>query len=381
MNARYMLTDKKRPHAGNLSWEIRGEELTFSGTLVLGEINFAQKQIIDGLRHYKRDRLEILINRITKIDSAGAAFLQFLESDLNSRGIQVSLSGATSGLQEAIDTFTLPDTFKEPAPAETPLLARIGNRVYNFLKSDMWSFLYLVSDVFYWAIVDLFSTRQRKKGEFFNQGTLIGANAVPIIGLLAFLIGLVIALQSAAQLRQFGANIFVVDLIGVSMTREMGPLLTAIIVAGRSGSAIASEIATMKVTEELDALKTMALNPIRYVVVPKLYAILVSLPLLTIIANIMGMVGGMVIAYTYLDINPQVFYSRLESNLYFWDLFTGFIKSLVFAGIIVLTASYYGFKVKGGSEGVGRATTASVVASIFLVILADSLLGLLFYFE
>ena len=163
------------------------------------------------------------------------------------------------------------------------------------------------------------------------------------------------------------------------MMREMGPLITAILVAGRSGSAIASEIATMKVTEELDALTTMGLNPIRFIVVPKMHAAICTIPFLTILANILGITGGVVVAYLYLDISPAMFFSRMEAVLYFRDIITGLIKSLIFAAVIVLTGSYFGFQVRGGAEGVGRVTTSAVVIAISIVILADSLLGLIFY--
>jgi phospholipid/cholesterol/gamma-HCH transport system permease protein len=192
---------------------------------------------------------------------------------------------------------------------------------------------------------------------------------------------LVLTLQSAAQLRQFGANIYVADLIVISMTREMGPLLTAIVLAGRSGSAIASEIGTMVVTEEIDTLKVMAINPVRYLVIPKLYAMLLVLPILALMSILVASFGGMVIGYFYLDITPLVFYGRIEDSILFTDILTGLAKSIIFSGIIVITGSFYGFNVKGGGEAVGRNTTASVVTAIFLVILADSILGLLFYFE
>jgi phospholipid/cholesterol/gamma-HCH transport system permease protein len=159
----------------------------------------------------------------------------------------------------------------------------------------------------------------------------------------------------------------------------MGPLITAILVAGRSGSSIAAEIATMKVTAELNALKTMGLNPVRFVVVPKLYACLLTMPFLIILANVFGIVGGGVAAYIYLDITPEIFFNRMGSVMQNKDLITAFVKSQVYASLIVLTGSFFGFSVVRGAEGVGKVTTKAVVVSISLVILADSILGLLFY--
>jgi phospholipid/cholesterol/gamma-HCH transport system permease protein len=165
----------------------------------------------------------------------------------------------------------------------------------------------------------------------------------------------------------------------MAMMSQMGPLITAILVAGRSGSAIAAEIATMKVTSELDALQTMGLDPVRFVVVPKFYAALLTLPFLVIISSLAGIVGGAVAGYVYLDITAEVFINRMINVMSNKYLITGFIKSQVYASLVVLTGSYFGFMVDRGAEGVGKATTAAVVVTISLVIIADSIMGLLFY--
>ncbi|MBU0567119.1 ABC transporter permease, partial [bacterium] len=218
----------------------------------------------------------------------------------------------------------------------------------------------------------------QRRGSTIAQSLLIGVDALGIIGLLSLIIGLILALQSAAQLRQFGASIFVADLIAISMVREMGPMMTAIIVAGRSGSSIAAEIATMKVTEEIDALKMMAINPIRYVVVPKLHAITICMPFLVVISTIIGIVGGLIIAVTYLDLSVISYFNEAIGVLSLKDVLVSLTKSIFFSWVIVIIASYYGFKVQGGAEGVGKATTASVVASIFAVIVLDALFSLIF---
>jgi phospholipid/cholesterol/gamma-HCH transport system permease protein len=227
----------------------------------------------------------------------------------------------------------------------------------------------------------LFKPRLRRKGETIRQSIAIGVNALPIVALIAFLIGFILALQSANQLRQFGANIFVADLVAVAMVGEMGPLMTAILVAGRSGSAIAAEIATMKVTEEIDALKAMGIDFIPYLVIPKLTSILITLPMLTILANFIGILGGAIIGLTYLDLSLVTFFNEVISVLRYKEVATSIIKSVVFAIIIVLTAVQFGIKTKGGPESVGRSTTSSVVASIFLVIFADAMLSLIFYLD
>ncbi|MEJ2634940.1 MAG: MlaE family lipid ABC transporter permease subunit [Calditrichia bacterium] len=369
-----------KPESG-LQWEVRGNELQFAGALTLENIEIVHSRIMTALRNVTGSEIYLNLAAVNQIDSAGFAFLNSISSRLEQSGTKLIWRQIPDEISEAGKTFALREGERPADHKPQSLIENIGEGAYRFFADGVRSFFYLMANTMYWTFTDMFSHRHRRKGEFVRQTVLIGADSIPIIALISFLIGLVLALQSAAQLRQFGANIFVADLIVISMTREMGPLLTAIMFAGRSGSAIASEIGTMVVTEEVDALKTMAINPIRYLVVPKMHAMIFSLPLLTLLADIVGILGGVVIGYFYLSISPWVFYNRMISVLIFRDLMTGFIKSLIFAGLIVITGSFYGFRVKGGAQGVGKVTTAAVVTAIFLVILADSLLGLLFYFD
>jgi len=254
-------------------------------------------------------------------------------------------------------------------------------KVYDVMMTMYFStkeMLLLTAEVVVWSILDLFSSKGRKKGAVFHQSIVLGVNAFTIISLMSFILGLILALQSAAQLRQFGANIFVADLLAISMVREMGPMMTAIIIAGRSGSSIASEIATMKVSEELDALKTMAINPLRYVVVPKFIAITFCMPLLVMTSIAMGIIGGLVVAVTYLDLSMYAFFNELFTVLTIKDITIGLSKSFFFAWNIVLIGSYFGLKVEGGAEGVGKVTTQSVVVSIFSVIIFDAIFSLFY---
>jgi phospholipid/cholesterol/gamma-HCH transport system permease protein len=199
-----------------------------------------------------------------------------------------------------------------------------------------------------------------------------GLDAVPIVGLLAFLLGVVVAYQGAGQLRIFGANIFVADLVGLSMLREFAPMITAIIVAGRSGSAYAAQIGTMVVTEELDALRTIGIAPQELLVLPKLLALVIALPLLTVFADILGVAGGMLMAQTRLDVGYAEFLDRFVKALTVGDYLVGVLKAPVFAVTIVLVGCFHGFRTQGGADGVGQQTTRSVVWSIFLVIVVDA---------
>jgi phospholipid/cholesterol/gamma-HCH transport system permease protein len=199
-----------------------------------------------------------------------------------------------------------------------------------------------------------------------------GVDALPIVGLLAFLLGVVVAYQGAAQLRIFGANIFVADLVGLSMLREFAPLITAIIVAGRSGSAYAAQIGTMVVTEEMDALRTIGIDPQELLVLPKLLALAITLPLLTVFADVLGVAGGMLMAQTRLDVGYGEFLDRFVKAVAVRDFLIGVLKAPVFAAIIVVVGCFQGFRTEGGADGVGQQTTRSVVWSIFLVIVVDA---------
>lgn len=205
-----------------------------------------------------------------------------------------------------------------------------------------------------------------------------GFDALPIVGLLSFLLGIVVAYQGADQLRQYGANIFVADLVGLSMLREFAPLITAIIIAGRSGSAYAAQIGTMAVTEEIDAMRTLGIAPLDLLVLPKILALLIAMPLLTVFADVLGVFGGMIMAQSQLGVGFGDFLDRFVKAVSVTALMIGIGKAPVFAFIIAVVGCFQGFRTKGGADSVGRQTTRSVVQSIFLVIVADALFSVAF---
>jgi phospholipid/cholesterol/gamma-HCH transport system permease protein len=205
-----------------------------------------------------------------------------------------------------------------------------------------------------------------------------GLNALPIVGLMAFLIGVVLAFQGADQLQRFGAEIFTVNLVGVAVLREMGILITAIIVAGRSGSAYTAQIGTMKVNEEVDAMKTLGLDPMEVLVMPRILALVLVLPLLTFYADIMGLVGGAMMATATLDISPRQFIVQLQDAITPWAFWVGMIKAPIFAFIIAMVGCFEGLKVTSSAESVGLRTTKSVVEAIFLVIVLDAVFSIFF---
>ena len=261
----------------------------------------------------------------------------------------------------------------------TAVLSYIGRNTLALLRY-LAGLYNLTARAAYWTFVAPIKGRGLKWGAAVHQMVLVGVNSVPIVFLISVFIGLVLGLQGAYQLQKFGAAYYVAALVGVSMTRELGPLITAIIVAGRSGSAFAAEIGTMKVSEEIDALEVMGLNSVKYLVVPKYLSMLVMMPCLTLISDFSGILGGGLFE-TYQLGQPlaQVLASTRDSLL-MRDIWTGLIKSLVFGLIITKVGCYEGFSVRGGAEGVGKATTSSVVVSIFLVILADVIFTALFYY-
>ncbi len=260
----------------------------------------------------------------------------------------------------------------------TKLFGSIGRSVL-LLIDHIGQIKSLLSQIFYWTMVAPLKGKGIKWKNTIIQMVRIGFDSLPIVTLIAFFVGLIIAMQSAYQLKQFGATIYTANLTAVSIIRELSPLLTAIIITGRSGSAITAEIGTMKVSEEIDALKTMGLNPVKFLVVPRTLAMLIMLPSLTIIADLIGIFGGYLIAMLTLDLTSVRYIDQTISALTFKDLFSGLVKSAFFAIIIAVIGCYQGLIVKGGAEGVGKSTTRSVVISIFLIIAADVFFTALFY--
>lgn len=205
-----------------------------------------------------------------------------------------------------------------------------------------------------------------------------GVQAVPITALIVYMIGITTGYQGAIQLKQFGADIYIADLVGISITRELSPLMVAILVAGRSGSAFAAEIGTMKVSEEIDALQSMGFDTTLFLVLPRVLAVTIAMPILTLFCNVVGIAGGLTAALTSLNITITGFFNELSITLTYYDVFTGLFKSMIFGFLIATTGCFRGFQVTGGAESVGKYTTASVVTGIFLIILIDAIFTFVF---
>jgi phospholipid/cholesterol/gamma-HCH transport system permease protein len=213
-----------------------------------------------------------------------------------------------------------------------------------------------------------------------RQMLQIGVDALPMVSLMAICTGFILAMQGASELRRFGAIHYVIDLVAVGFTRELGPLLTAIAVSGRSGSAFAAEIGTMKVTEELDSLRVMALEPIDFVLAPKYLAAMITVPCLSILSNVCGILAGGLFMFFSTHLSPMLYMRDVLESIQLRDVITGLIKSVAFATIIAQVSCLEGFRVRGGPDSVGRSTTSAVVKSTFLVIVADAVFTAVFYF-
>lgn len=326
------------------------------------------------------DSKELLFDcsALSALDTTGAWLLHRTIRTLQQGGRHVTITGLRpefGALMQLIASCAMASKTTPPPPHH--FLTRVGLQAWQGLL-DMHGMLAFIGET---AIILLRQLRQPRRIRWrpiLHNLQSAGFDALPIVGLLSFLMGLVIAYQGADQLQRFGANIFIADLVGLSMLRELSPLMTAIIVAGRSGSAYAAQIGTMKVTEEIDALRTTGIGPTELLVLPKLLALVIALPLLTVYADITGILGGMIMASSRLDVSFDVFLDRLGDAVSLSSFLTGVGKAPVFAAIIALVGCYQGFRVTGSADSVGRQTTVSVVQSIFLVILADALFSIAF---
>ena len=247
-----------------------------------------------------------------------------------------------------------------------------------------WQIFYSFSSLFYqtlfWVVMGPFKQRPVKRPAVFEQMVFMGAKSIIIVFFVTLFTGIVLAMQSAHQLAKMGGTIYVASLVSISICRELGPVLTALVIAGRIGAAITAEIGSMKVNEQLEALDTMAINPIRFLIVPKFLALFFMLPCLTVIGDIAGMLGGYLIGVYNLKINSHLYMQTAFKFLTLKDIYTGLLKSFAFAIIISLVGSYQGMYTRGGAVGVGRATTISVVTSFILIIIADCFITGIFFF-
>lgn len=328
-------------------------------------------------------QIEMDASTVRSLDSNGAWLLLRTRRSLEAAGSQVTSFRIPSAYDPLFDTLERGPAAEPPPPASRrgslrSFFARIGRGTLKVLWQGylMLGFLGRVTTETVQAFLRPY--RELPWPAFLNQVEETGINALPIVGLLSFLIGVVIAFQGAEQLERFGAEIFTINLLAVSILREIGVLMTSIIVAGRSGSAFTAHIGTMQVNQEIDAMRTIGINTVEALVLPRVLGLMVTLPLLTFYADIMGILGGAVMCYFELGYTAPVFMRQLEEAVDLNTFMVGMVKAPVFAFLIALVGCYEGLQVERSAASVGRQTTAAVVESIFLVIVFDAAFSILF---
>ncbi len=326
--------------------------------------------------------LRVDLGELEYIDSAGAAVLIESSYRARRRGAKFSMRNLTD---DAKKIFALTgggahlEAKKSAAPDDPGFVEDVGGVTVGFF-GGLFNFWMMTAETCWLICSAPFSRKKKIRWDLaFFYMERAGWDAVPIISTIALLVGAVLAMQAAAQLAQYGVALYVADMVGISLTRELGPLITAVVVAGRSGSAFAAEIGTMKVNEEVDALETMGLSPIGFLVAPKFIALLIMVPCLSTLMNTLGIAGGFLIGVFNLGLAPMLYFEQTIAALHVNDIAAGLIKSFVFAAIIAATGCFRGMEVEGGADAVGRKTTSAVVTSIFLVILADAIFTSIFY--
>jgi phospholipid/cholesterol/gamma-HCH transport system permease protein len=352
--------------------------LAFAGELDAESTPRAWRSLESELAGMKVIRLEIDVRQLD-CDSAGLALLYYLSLGRMTPGANVNIIGLNPELQHLLGSFSTEDfqALQEHEPVCSSFVEDVGAATWSWL-CDLREQVEFIGEVTLGVMRSLFRPRRMHWKEVYRVFELAGVNALPVVSLLTFLVGMVIAFESAQPLAKFGAQVFVADLLGLVMTRELGPVMAAIMLAGRSGSAFAAELGTMKVNEELNALQTMGLSPVEFLVVQRVVAGILLTPVLTIFAMYAGLLGGIPVLLG-LGFPLQMVLHQLQSSLHFGDLAEGLSKSFVFGAIVASVSCLRGLQTGEGPRAVGESTTRSVVSSILLIILADTIIASVTY--
>jgi phospholipid/cholesterol/gamma-HCH transport system permease protein len=358
----------------------RAVTMTVRGRIEIGN---AQQVLSEMLAQISKDTQHVALDLsgVDYCDSGGGAVLIALRQRLAQTGAQLQIVRSTpaiEGLLSLVDEEAVLQPPTPTGPAEG-FTSKIGEETLTLL-GDMRAMAVFTGELVLGLSDALRHPSRLRWRETWLYMERTGLDGLPIVALISFLMGLITAFQAAVQLTQFGADIFVANLVGLSIVRELGPLMTAIIAAGRSGAAFAAEIGTMKVSEEVDALITMGFDRTRFLVTPKVIALLVMLPCLTLCADLIGILGGLTVAVVGLGLPAQVYVRQTRLALSVWDVYSGLIKSVAFAILIAGVGCLRGFQAQGGAESVGRITTSAIVAGIFLIIVADAVFTVVFHY-
>jgi phospholipid/cholesterol/gamma-HCH transport system permease protein len=373
----------KRPVDLSVRWDLSVQpdgtaKLAFAGELDAESTAVAWRNLESELAAIKVVSLEIDVRQLV-CDSAGLALLYYLSVGGMTPGAKVNLTGLNPELQPLLRSFSKEDfqALQEHEPTCSSFVDDLGTATWSWL-GDLRQQIEFIGETTLGVARSLFRPRRMRWKEVIRVFEVAGVNALPVVSLLTFLVGMVIAFESAQPLAQFGAQVFVANLLGLVMSRELGPVMAAIMLAGRSGSAFAAELGTMKVNEELNALQTMGLSPVRFLVVQRVVAGILLAPVLTIFAMYAGLLGGIPVLLG-LGFPLRMVLHQIQAGLHFGDLAEGISKSIVFGGIVASVSCLRGIQTGEGPRAVGEATTRSVVSSILLIILADAIFAAVTY--
>ncbi|HPL63142.1 MAG: MlaE family lipid ABC transporter permease subunit [Syntrophales bacterium] len=368
-------------------YSLRSEEsgpgnliLHVSGAIALGTVKDFTRDIESHLRGRNFREVIFDLDGIEYLDSAGAlALIRY--RDMGSReSFPVRMTGmnaATERMIGLIDRNPLPPP--QPSREAPGLLERAGEAGIRFYH-DAALLLLFIGDIAGSLAGSALSPRSIRWESVTFYMKKAGLDGLPIVGLISVLLGMIMAFMASLQLRLFGANIYVASLVSIAIVKELGPIMTAIIFAGRSGSAFSAEIGTMLVNEEIDALSTMGFDPVRFLVVPKVIASMLVVPILTLYADLLGILGGLVVGIMGMDLTVHSYMQQTMTSIQMFDLVSSIFKSVCFAVLIAAISCHRGFQASGGAEAVGSATTSAVVSSIFLIITADSAFAIMLHY-
>lgn len=356
------------------------------GRFSLDEAELLAADLNTAARDSQTSKLVVDLSKVSYLDSAAALSIKMFAGDMEQNGRPVMLAGMggeVRRIMDMVDPRIVEDVsvsrLSHPQPVPAGAIEGIGEAAVATAGSFK-GLMVFTGELIRAVLHSLFHPRDIRWDDVAGNVRRVGVQGLPIVGLISLLVGLIIAFMSSLQLKPLGGDIFVAALVGIAMVKELAPLMTAIIVAGRSGSAFAAEIGTMVVNEEVDALAIMGFDPVRFLVFPRLAAALIVVPLLTLYADFFGLLGGLLVGMLGLDLTFITYINQTGSSIALSDVATGLVKSVVFAVIVSGIGCYHGMRVTRGAEGVGRATTAAVVSAIFFIVLADSIFAVVLHY-
>lgn len=356
--------------------------LSVTGNMSLHTLNSIHSEFLSLMEKTKPSHLTVDLAGVDYLDSAGVLALQEMEKYSGDHSIPcvfINMSSEARGILTLV-TSSMAAVPTPPAPRkENGFMEQVGEISLIVLR-DFANLMTFLGELLVTLFHALRSPASIRWSDFLFYVKRAGLDGLPIVALLSFLLGMIIAFMSSLQLKQFGANLYVASLVGFGMVRELGPIMTAIIIAGRSGSAFAAEIGTMMVNEEVDALVTMGFNPTRFLALPKVLAAMAVVPLLTLYSDLFGILGGMVVGVLGFDLTVYTYVQQTIKSISIFDIVSSMVKAVVFAVLIAGIGCQRGFCVRGGAEAVGKYTTSAVVAGLFLIIVADSLFAIILYY-